>query len=277
MFPTHELITCIGDLHDLRHDYAAHVVFLAQLDHEASHALTPEHARQSTPHALPTDASVSQPFPFVLPTATMPQMLSPAQLRRRREELAKKRDAELQEDQKEEIERQARLKREKDALLRQQVEEENRRKFALEEELRFAALVKRQKEEDERRDEENRRRLLEERRSVERTRRRQHGLELQAWQEEQAQRAEDETRVRSQLRQNVVAQRRIRPSRRSSGTTFDEPSGGLSGWVTIQAPESMIWRRRFCRMHDTALDICTDFVSICTGNHSICKPTGSYG
>lgn len=192
----------------------------------------------------------------------MPQMLSPAQLRRRREEFAKKREAELQEDQEEERERQIRLKREKEALLRQQAEEENRRKLALEEELRFAALVKRQKEEDERRDEENRKRLLEERRSAERMRRRQHGLELQAWQEEQAQRAEDEARIRSQLRQNVVAQRRTRPSHRSPGTTFDGISGGVSGWVTIQAPESMIWRRRFCRMHDTTLDICTDSVSL---------------
>lgn len=269
MFSAHELISCTGDLHDLRHDYAAHIVFLAQVDHEASHTSTPEHARKSTSHTLPTDGSVSQPYPFVLPTATMPQMLSPAQLRRRREELAKKRDTELQEDQEEEIERQARLKREKEALMRQQAEEENRRKLALEEELRFAALVKRQKEEDARREEENRRRILDERRSAERTRRRRHGLELQAWQEEQAQRAEVETHMKSQLRQNIAAQRRTQPLRRSSDATFDKTSCGLSGWVTIQSPESMVWRRRFCRMHDTALDIFTDPVSLRADNHLI--------
>ena len=126
---SHELTASTGDLHDLCHDYAAHVVLLAQIDHEASHTLVSEPTHKTTSHSLPPKPPVPQPFPHLIHSAVIPQMLTPAQLRRRREELAKKQSAELQTDQ-EEAERQACIRRERETTLRQQAEDDERRRLA---------------------------------------------------------------------------------------------------------------------------------------------------
>ncbi|THG97374.1 hypothetical protein EW026_g4610 [Hermanssonia centrifuga] len=172
-------------------------------------------------------------------------MMSPAELRVRRMEAANQRDTAEHEVVTDEAERQARLKLEKEMLRNQMMEEENRRKRELEEELRYAAVLRSAKEAREKREEEERRKVLEERRKVDRERRLQQTKRLQEWRDERAKQAEDVVRRKVEMRQHIQEERRSRPVLRNmAGGQHD----CFDGWVTIQIHGSVTWRRRFCRV-----------------------------
>ncbi len=184
-------------------------------------------------------------------------MMSPAELRVRRMEAANQRDTAEHEVVTDEAERQARLKLEKEMLRNQMMEEENRRKRELEEELRYAAVLRSAKEAREKREEEERRKVLEERRKVDRERRLQQTKRLQQWRDERAKQAEDVVRRKVEMRQHIQEERRSRPVLRNmAGGQHD----CFDGWVTIQIHGSVTWRRRFCRVQGGHMRLFKDTV-----------------
>lgn len=247
---------------DMQSEYAAHVVFLTQIDSEASHSYPgPTYAQSlSSQVSPPPKPPKMQPYPPMPTSVVMPRMLSYAELKRRREAAAQRRVADVQEAEHEETERQVRLKHEKENFERQLAEEEQRRKLVLEEELRHAALVKKQKDELERREEEERQRLLEERRSLYHLRRIQQTQKLQEWRCERVREAEEAARRKMEMRRNVEAERRARPVPCVYASDM-EVSDYFNGWVTIQTSGSLAWRRRFCRVQGSMMHMYKDAVS----------------
>lgn len=244
----------------MQRDYAAHVVFLAQIDHEASHALYPEasYGIQTMP---PRAAPAPQALPPLPSSVVMPTMLSAEEIKRRRMAASQGRETSVPETDWEELERQARLKREKEEYLRELEEEERQRKLTLERELKHAAIVKKLKEDTERREEEERKRELEARRSLDRARRLRQTEKLQEWRNERARQAEEAARRKTEMRRIVEAERRARPVSWTS-TSGKKPADSFDGWITMQTADSLTWRRRFCRVRGTKLDIHKDMVSV---------------
>lgn len=245
---------------DMQRDYAAHVVFLAQIDHEASHALYPKssYGIQTTP---PRAAPASQALPPLPSSVVMPTMLSAEEIKRRRMAASKCREASVPETDWEELERQARLKREKEEYLRELEEEERQRKLTLERELKHAAIVKKLKEDAERREEEERKREMEARRSLDRARRLRQTEKLQEWRNEKARQAEEAARRKIEMRKIVEAERRARPVSWTSNPD-KKSADSFDGWITMQTADSLTWRRRFCRVRATNLNIHKDMVSL---------------
>ena len=245
---------------DMQRDYAAHVVFLAQIDHEASHALYPERSYDNI-RAVQPRASPSHPIPPLPTSIVMPRMLSAQELRRRRMTASKTHAVEAQDAEREELERQVRLKREKEAFLRELEEDEQQRKLILERELKHAAIVQKLKEDAERREEEEKHRELEARRSSDRARRLQQTEKLQEWRHERARQAEEAARRKIEMRRTVEAERRARPVPRAQ-TPDPKHADSFDGWVTMQTADSLTWKRRFCRVRGTAMQAYKDSVSL---------------
>lgn len=173
-------------------------------------------------------------------------LMDTAERTRRRKELQMQRELEDEEVIRAEKERQERIKREKEELRRQEEEDEARRKFLLEQEIRQAAAMRAEKERQEREVEERDRRILEERKRMDRERRLEEGRRteqrLKEWQKEME---EEEKKAATEREQAAAAKaQRIRMAearlkRRNGGTIT------MTGWATVQNPESLSWRRRY--------------------------------
>jgi len=145
----------------------------------------------------------------------------------------------------EEVQRQARLKLERQTALLQQAAEEEQRKKALEAELQYAAALRRQREEHEQAAEEGQRRELETRKMLEKEKRMAEAKKLQEWRDQQVKRTEEVamSRVESQMRRDEARRKRNLSSPNPGTHQGDEL---VSGWVTIQAGDSLMSKRRYC-------------------------------
>ncbi|KAJ3557879.1 hypothetical protein NM688_g1233 [Phlebia brevispora] len=247
------------DLQDMQHEYAAHIVFLTQAT-SSTHDIMSQPSHPIQPQSRSPPPAKAQPYPQLPASVVLPRMLSVPELKRRREEVARRSlVAAMHDDQEEEVWQQ-RQRHEKEVFWHQLEEEEKRRKLQLEKELRYVALIKRMKEDQERREDEERRKALEERRATEQARRRQQAQDFEEWRKEQARRAQDEARQRMEKRSNVVARRRMGIARLNNACS-DTPSSEFDCWLTMQAADSIVWRRRFARIHGSTMTIYKDALS----------------
>lgn len=219
------------------------------------------------PHAqAPPTPPHTQPAPSRIPMATHRLPLArgrvperriastPDEIELRRREALKAKEREEEQARREEAQRQARLKQQKEEVLRRYAEEERLRKAALEQQLRRVAEERKRKEEAEREAEDLIRLSIAERRRAERERRVEETRKLQAWRNEQTKRAQEMSGKREEMRRRVLGERRAL-AQRLNATVRSE--GGrqvhMSGWVTVQAGQGAVWKRRYYQLDDDAL------------------------
>ncbi|OAX40298.1 hypothetical protein K503DRAFT_768699 [Rhizopogon vinicolor AM-OR11-026] len=204
-------------------------------------------AQQVLPHPP------AQPIPFLrqipprvpVKTHSPPTTpLTPEERARRR--LAAQRKTQLEKEAmlREEHERQERRKREKEDQERREREEEEKRKAALQEELRAAALRKARMEREEREIEERQLHEIRERKQLEKERRLQHTKEVERWRAEQLQRAESQCSEKVEERRRSAEGRRVRIARLNE-EVFSSKADKMVGWVSVQAPDMLAWKRRY--------------------------------
>ncbi|KAI0763682.1 hypothetical protein BC629DRAFT_1596879 [Irpex lacteus] len=247
----------------VRHEYLTHNIFLAQDKSRISWALSSSqqpddmHATSRSHSSRPTTNSSTPPVSPPPTRSDLPKMLSPAEIRRKREEasLSRRRVTSFDEE-REEAERQERARREKEEAEMQLRMEEERRRLLLEEDLRLAAVLRKQKEERERQEEEERHRKIEERRRIDRERRMRQAQKQQEWRLEQARLADETMRRKLELRTHVIEDRRTRSW---LGDALDDEL--FQCWVNVQKSDNVAWRRRFCRIRRNKLVLFKDKAS----------------
>ena len=152
----------------------------------------------------------------------------------------------------EEAERQARMKAEKEELLRREEEDAEARKAHLNKEVQLALARRQRMEYFQKAEEENASRLLEERQVLEKQKRLEEGRRQEEWRRLQASKAEEARRAqeRAQLEEIEERKSKLKEAKEDLKRTKDPVT---TGWVTIQLGQTLIWRRRFFRLIGTGL------------------------
>lgn len=168
--------------------------------------------------------------------------LSPEERLRRRLSSQRRREREEQDAIREERERQAHRLREKEESEQRAREDEERRKAILQDQLQQAAARKAHEEREAQATDERRLREIRERKQSEHDRRLQYTREVQKWRREQIRRAESQSSEKEEERKRAVEERRSRLAGISDAVLHDEQP---NGWVTIQTPDHLTWKRRY--------------------------------
>ncbi|EIW80218.1 DUF1295-domain-containing protein [Coniophora puteana RWD-64-598 SS2] len=180
---------------------------------------------------------------------TRTQPPAPEERARMRQAALRQREADEQRAEREERQRAVRRKQEREAEERALVEAEAARKAALQDELRYAAERKAREEREAREREEARLAEIRARKRAEQERRRKYTLELERWRREQAERAQGQVAEKEALRRRSEEAKRERVMRINEDAARGSSTGeGMCcGWVTMQTPESLAWKRRYFR------------------------------
>ncbi|KAJ6621326.1 hypothetical protein B0H10DRAFT_2017980 [Mycena sp. CBHHK59/15] len=180
-----------------------------------------------------------------LPSKWNTEIVHPAERARRRMELQRQREIEEEQALEDEAQRQMQLKLQKQALLRQQEEEEEERRISLEQELKRVTAQRRLREQQEREEEERKKRELEQKRRADRERRMEEHRRLEEWRKEQAAQAEEMSRRAEKARREEEAERKKKIQLAGAKVKGAKADADLvSGWVTMQTSDSLVWRRR---------------------------------
>lgn len=178
-----------------------------------------------------------------------PQGLSairdPAERARLRMELQKQKEEEEKEMLRAEEMRQERIRREKAELMRREEEEAERRKAAIQAEALRVAAERRRREELERQEEERKARERQERKRIEKQKRIEEHLRLEEWRREQQRIAEETARMEEEARRKGEEERKSKILKAEDEVKQKAREGAMTGWVTIQTDDSVVWRRRY--------------------------------
>ncbi|KAJ6581349.1 hypothetical protein B0H19DRAFT_502876 [Mycena capillaripes] len=202
---------------------------------------------------LPAPPSVPRSPGIHKRSVTMPskwnaEPVDPAERARRRARLQREREIEEQQALEEEAQRQIQLKLQKEALLREQDDEEEQRRIDLENELQRATAQRRRREELERREDERKQREIEQRKRADRERRMEEHRRLEEWRKEQATQVEKAAQLAAQARKREEEERKKRIQLASTKIKSTKADLDLvTGWVTMQTSDSLVWRRRYFR------------------------------
>lgn len=165
-------------------------------------------------------------------------------------------EAEERAVQREEAVRQARIKEQRAAEAQQAEEEELARRAQLEHDLARKAAARAAQEEAEREEEERREREREERRRQSAERRAEEMRRVEEWMREEERKREEFARAEEELKRSAIERQeaaRVAAAKRRRESRLDSGSVLLSGWVTVQHPESIAWRRRYFQLTDALL------------------------
>ncbi|KAJ7504542.1 hypothetical protein B0H11DRAFT_1982831 [Mycena galericulata] len=179
-----------------------------------------------------------------LPSKWNPEPIDPAERARRRMEAHRQREIEEEEALEEEARRQANIKAQRETLLREQEAEEEARRAALEEELQRVTAQRRRREEREHEEEERKKEELERKRRADRERRMEEHRRLEEWRKQQTAQAEETAWLAEQARKKEEAERK-RKIQQAGSKIKNATTELVTGWVTIQAGDSLFWRRRY--------------------------------
>ncbi|KAF9457201.1 hypothetical protein BDZ94DRAFT_1326449 [Collybia nuda] len=174
-----------------------------------------------------------------------PKVIDPEERLRRTREAQRQRLIEEQEALREEEERQAERNRQREAQIREEKEYEARRRASLEEEVRRMTAERKRKERLEKEEEEQKTREFEERKRLDRERRLLEHQKLEAWRQEQVRLADEAARRAEESRQREEDERRKKISIAEAKVKRKGAESLLTGWVTIQASGSLLWKRRY--------------------------------
>ncbi|KAJ7155567.1 hypothetical protein C8R43DRAFT_1000438 [Mycena crocata] len=199
-----------------------------------------------SPHPPPPRSPGIKKRSATLPSKWNAEPVDPAERARRRVELQRQRELEEEQAVEEEAQRQVQLKLQKQALLKQQEEEEEERRVSLEQELKRVTAQRRQRDQLERAEEERKKQELEQKKRADRERRMEEHRRLEEWRKEQAAQAEEATRRAEQARKQEEAERKKKIQLAGAKVKSARADVELvTGWVTMQAGDSLVWRRRY--------------------------------
>ncbi|KAG6884631.1 hypothetical protein C0993_009436 [Termitomyces sp. T159_Od127] len=174
-------------------------------------------------------------------------------LRRRQEELRIRQEEEKVARWEEERMKEERRQR-KEQELREIEEAEARRRASIEEEVRILAAERRRKEMLEKEEEERKRREIEERRRLDRERRMEEHRRLEEWRKEQTRMAEESARRTEEARRREERERKKKIQVAEAKVKKNHNVDALiSGWVSMQTDDSLLWKRRFYKFIGTAM------------------------
>lgn len=178
----------------------------------------------------------------------------PAERARRRKEAERQRQIEEEIAIHEEAERQAQLKQKKREMLKQEIEEEQLRRASLERDLRRAMIERRKKEQQERDEEERKKWELEEKKRADKERRLEESRRLEEWRKEQMRLSEEAVRRAEEERKQEEEERRARIKLVEAKVRSNAKEDSLvTGWVTMQTNDSLVWKRRFFKFIGTVV------------------------
>ncbi|KAI6043536.1 hypothetical protein EDC04DRAFT_714191 [Pisolithus marmoratus] len=183
-----------------------------------------------------------RPYTHVSP----PIALTPEETARRRSVAQRRRELEEEEARREERARQELRRLQREEQERREREEEERRRALLQEHLRQAAARREEKEREERRIEEERREQIRQQKLLAHQRRLEYTRELDQWRQEQIKRAVSSSSEKEEERRRSAEERRNRIAKLGESLLNNANTAKAArGWVTIQTPESLAWKRRY--------------------------------
>ncbi|KAG6827703.1 hypothetical protein H0H92_010704 [Tricholoma furcatifolium] len=173
-------------------------------------------------------------------------------LRRRQEELRQRQEEEAAARQEEERLKEVRRLR-KEQELRELEEAEAKRRASIEEEVQALAYERQRRERLEKEEEERRRLEIEERKRVDRERRMEEHRRLEEWRKEQTRMAEESARRADEARRKEEVERKKKIQVAEAKVKKNHNVDSLiSGWVSMQTDDSLLWKRRFYKFIGTA-------------------------
>ncbi|KAJ7760407.1 hypothetical protein B0H16DRAFT_1719909 [Mycena metata] len=163
--------------------------------------------------------------------------LDPAERARRRAQLQREREIEEQQALEEETQRQRQIKLQKETSLREQEEEEEMRRISV---GSASGKIRRTKE--------RKKRELEQKKRSDRARRMDEHKRLEEWRQGQAAQADKTAQLAEQARRKEDEERKKKiqlVSKKIKSTKAVDDIDLITGWVTIQTGDSLVWRRRY--------------------------------
>ncbi|KAG6332747.1 hypothetical protein ID866_6345 [Astraeus odoratus] len=174
-----------------------------------------------------------------------PVILTPEEKAKRRIAARRQREREEEEALREEQARQELRRLQKEEEQRREKEEEERRHALLQEHLRQAAARRQEKEREEKRIEEERLQQIRQQKQVEHERRLEYTRELEKWRSEHIQRVVSSSSEKEEERKRAAHERRNRIAKLDEALLRDPSTFAAHGWVTIQTPGLLAWKRRY--------------------------------
>lgn len=177
---------------------------------------------------------------------TPPPILTPEETARRRLAAQRRREFEEEEARREERTHQELRRVQREEQERREREEEERRRALLQEHLRRAAMRREEREREEKRIEEERREQIRQQKLLAHQRRLEYTRELDQWRQQQIQRAISSSSEKEEERKRSAEERRNRIVKLGESLLNNaNTEKAARGWVTIQTPESLAWKRRY--------------------------------
>jgi len=203
----------------------------------------------------PVSRTSSEP-PIYVTLRGPPNFGDPHTRSEQREAARRAAEAEARATRREEAARQARIKSKRLAEAQEAEAAERSRRAQLGRDLARKAEARTVQEEMERAEEERRAREREERRRRGAEKRAETVKKFEEWKLEEERRREEQIRVEEELKRRANERReaaRHAAAKRRSESRLPGDSMLLCGWVTVQASESIAWRRRYFQLTDTVL------------------------
>jgi flagellar biosynthesis GTPase FlhF len=210
---------------------------------------------------IPTPKPNRVAYPMDVRTTSLPRkwavsrenlLSDPEERERRRLERVKQQEEEeklmLEQEQKIQEDR----RREREAERKREEEEEQRRQRELKEQLKRIAVEKEKMRKMEQEEEERTRREIEERKRLDKERRLEEHRKLEIWRKEQDRLRDEEARkvALEKKREEVERSKKIEKAEKEVVKSHD-----LTGYITIQFPESLFWKRRYFRLMGNTLNL----------------------
>ncbi|KAG6906691.1 hypothetical protein DXG01_012561 [Tephrocybe rancida] len=209
------------------------------------------HPGQQQAYEAPVVHSMSMPAGLRGKWTTEPLDAS-ERLRKRQDEL-RQRQHEEEEARREEAKLKEIRRKRKEQELKELAEAEARRRASIEEEVQLLAAERRRKEKLEKEEEERKRIEIEERKRIDRERRLEEHRRLEEWRKEQARMAEESARRAEETRRREEVERKKKIQVAEAKVKRNHNVDSLvSGWVSMQTNDSLLWKRRFFKFIGTA-------------------------
>ncbi|KAH6885551.1 hypothetical protein BKA70DRAFT_1237131 [Coprinopsis sp. MPI-PUGE-AT-0042] len=202
---------------------------------------------------IPTPKPAKVAYPMDVRTTSLPRkwaasrehlLSDPEERERRRLERVKQQEQEERMMLVEEQKLQEQRRKERDAERQREEQEERRRQAELKEQLKKITVEKEKMRKLEEEEEQRSRREIEERKRLDRERRLDEHRKLELWRKEQDRLREEEAR-KVALEKKREEEQRLKKIEES----------GKGGYITIQFPESLFWKRRYFKLMGNTLNL----------------------
>jgi flagellar biosynthesis GTPase FlhF len=201
-------------------------------------------------------ARTSSEPPIYLSMRGPPDFGDPRTRSEQREVARRRAEAEERATQREEAARQAQIKAQRAAEAQQAEQEVQERRARVERDLARKATARLAREEEERLEEERRVREREERLRRGAEKRAEAARKFEEWRIEEERKREELARAEEELKRMANERReaaRLAAAKRRRESHWPGDSVLLNGWVTVQHPPSVAWRRRYFQLTDTVM------------------------